>query len=160
MANKHMKRCSTSVIIEVKWNSLSQVQLFVTPWTLWQYMEFSRPEYWSGYPFPSPGDLPNRGIEPRSPAMQADFLLAEPPGKPKNTGADSLSLLQWIYPGRNRTGSPALQADSLPSELQKCQSKPQCGIISSWSEWPQSKSLQTMLERVWGKGNTVGGNAN
>ena len=48
--------------------------------------------------------------------MQADFLLAEPPGKPKNTGADSLSLLQWIYPGRNRTGSPALQADSLPSD--------------------------------------------
>ena len=41
-------------------------------------MEFSRPEYWSGYPFPSPGDLPNPGIKPRSPALQADSLPAEP----------------------------------------------------------------------------------
>ena len=43
-------------------------------------MEFSRPEYWSGEPFPSPGDLPNPGIEPRSPALQADSLPAEPCG--------------------------------------------------------------------------------
>ena len=42
-------------------------------------MEFSRPEYWSGWPFPSPGDLPNPGIEPRSPALQVDSLPAEPP---------------------------------------------------------------------------------
>ena len=40
-------------------------------------------EYWSGLPFPSPGDLPNSGIEPRSPALQADALTSEPPGKPK-----------------------------------------------------------------------------
>ena len=46
-------------------------------------MEFSRPEYWSGQPFPSPGDLPNPGIEPRSPTLQADYLPAEPQGKPK-----------------------------------------------------------------------------
>ena len=45
-------------------------------------MEFSRPELWSGLPFPSPGDLPNPGIEPRSPALQADSLQAEPLGKP------------------------------------------------------------------------------
>ena len=61
-------------------------------------MEFSRPEYWSGLPFPSPGDLPNPGIEPRSPALQADSLLAEPPGKLKNTGVGSLSLLQETFP--------------------------------------------------------------
>ena len=59
-------------------------------------MEFSRPEYWSKQPFPSAGDLPNQGIEPRSPTLQADSLQAEPPGKPKNTG--SLSLLQGIFP--------------------------------------------------------------
>ena len=41
-------------------------------------MEFSRPEYWSGLPFPSPGDLPNPGIEPRSPALQNDCLPSEP----------------------------------------------------------------------------------
>ena len=48
---------------------------FVTPWT-------HRQEYWSGLPFPSPGDLPNPGIETRSPALQADSLPSEPPGKP------------------------------------------------------------------------------
>ena len=46
-------------------------------------MGFSRQEYWSGLPFPSPGDLPNPGIEPRSPALQADALTSEPPGKPE-----------------------------------------------------------------------------
>ena len=60
-------------------------------------MEFSRPEYWWGSPFPSPGDLPNPGIELLSPALQADSLPAEPPGKPKNTGVGSLSLLQQIF---------------------------------------------------------------
>ena len=61
-------------------------------------MEFSRPEYWSGYPFPSPGDLPNPGIEPRSPALQADSSPAESQGKPKNTRVGSLTLLQGIFP--------------------------------------------------------------
>ena len=46
-------------------------------------MGFSRQEYWSGLPFPSPGDLPNPGIEPRSPALQADALPSELPRKPK-----------------------------------------------------------------------------
>ena len=45
-------------------------------------MGFSRQEYWSGLPFPSPGDLPNPGIEPGSPASQADALPSEPPGEP------------------------------------------------------------------------------
>ena len=45
-------------------------------------MGFSRQEYWSALPFPSPGDLPNPGIEPRSPALYADALPSEPPGKP------------------------------------------------------------------------------
>ena len=47
-----------------------------------QSMEFSRPEYWSGEPFPSPGDLPSPGIKPWSPALQVDSLPAEPQGKP------------------------------------------------------------------------------
>ena len=75
-------------------------------------------EYWSGQPFPSPGDLPNPGIEPRSPALQVDFLPAEPQGKPKNTGVGGLSLLQGNLPNPGiEPGSPALQADSLPTEL-------------------------------------------
>ena len=62
------------------------VQLFATPWTVALQaslsMEFSRQEYWSGLPFPSAGDLPSPGIEPKSPTLQADSLLSEPPGKP------------------------------------------------------------------------------
>ena len=46
-------------------------------------MKFSRQEYWSGLPFPSPGNLPNPGIKPKSPALQADSLPSEPPGKPQ-----------------------------------------------------------------------------
>ena len=64
------------------WKSLSHVQLFATPWTI---------------QFPSLGDLPNPGIEPRSPALQTDSLPAGPQGKPKNTGVGSLSLLQRIF---------------------------------------------------------------
>ena len=64
-----------------RWKLLSRVHLFVTPWTI-QAMEFSRPEYWSGEPFSSPGDLPNPGMEPRSPTLQADSSPAEPPGEP------------------------------------------------------------------------------
>ena len=58
----------------------------VTLWTVARQdplsMEFSRQEYWWGWPFPSPGDLPNPGIKPRSPALQPDSLLSEPPGEP------------------------------------------------------------------------------
>ena len=58
----------------------------VTPWTLAHQaplsMGFSRQEYWSGLPFPSPGDLPHLGIESGTPALQADSLLSELPGKP------------------------------------------------------------------------------
>ena len=82
-------------------------------------MEFSRQEYWSRLPFPSPGDLPDPGIEPGSPALQADSLPSEPPGNPpkvvanslgphrryspwnspgQNTGVGTLSLLQGIFP--------------------------------------------------------------
>ena len=63
-------------------------------------MELSWPEYWSGSPFPSPGDLPNPKIKPKSPVSQADCLPAEPPVKPKNTGMGSLSLLQRIFPSQ------------------------------------------------------------
>ena len=48
-------------------------------------MEFSKPEYWSGYLFPSPGDLPNPGVKPRSPTLQADSISAESPEKPKGS---------------------------------------------------------------------------
>ena len=73
-------------------------------------------------PFPSPGDLPNPGIKPRSPTMQAGSLPTEPQGKSKNTGVHSVSLLQGFCPAGLtdpgiKPGSLALQADSLSTEL-------------------------------------------
>ena len=70
----------------MKVKSLSRVRLFVTPWTVAYQtspsMGFSRQEYRSGLPFPSPEDLPDPGIKPGSPALQAAALPSEPPGKP------------------------------------------------------------------------------
>ena len=75
---------------KVKVKLLCCVQLFATPWAVAyqapQSMEFSRQEYWSGLPFPSPRDIPNPGIKPGSPTLQADALPSEPPGK---------QLLDW-----------------------------------------------------------------
>ena len=79
--------------------SLSRVQLFVTPWTVaYQVplsMGFSRQEYWSGLLFSSPGDLPDPGMELRSPALQADALPSESPKT-----AEWLSI-QIFYPVKN-----------------------------------------------------------
>ena len=80
-----------------KWKSFSPVWLFMIPWTI-QSMKFSRPEYWSSWPFPSPEDLSNPGIECRSLPLQADSLPAQPVGKPRNTGVVSLFFLQCIFP--------------------------------------------------------------
>ena len=82
--------------------SLSRVQLLVTPWTAAYQappsMGFSRQEYWSGLPFPSPGALPDPGIEPKSPTLQADALSSEPPEKPVISWLRRVNLLEhWIY---------------------------------------------------------------
>ena len=80
-----------AVILTVYYESAkvlgAQSCLFVTTWTiacqLPLCMGFSRQECWNGLPFPSPEDLSNPGIQPRSPALQADSLPSEPPGKPQ-----------------------------------------------------------------------------
>ena len=77
-------RAPTLCFNYLEWvKSLSCVWLFATPWTAAYQappsMGFSRQEYWSGLPFPSPGDLFDTGIKPRSPAFQADALTSEPP---------------------------------------------------------------------------------
>ena len=76
-----------SAIESLKVKSISCVRHFATPWTVAHQaplsMGFSRQVYWSGLPFPSPGDLLNPGIKPGSPSLQADVLTAELPGKPQ-----------------------------------------------------------------------------
>ena len=77
------KLADNLIIMKVKVKSLSHVRLFVTPWTVAYkaspFMGFSRQEYWSGLPFPSPGDLSDPGFEPGCPALEADALTSEPP---------------------------------------------------------------------------------
>ena len=90
-----------------KEKSLSCVRLFVTPWTVAYQgplsIGFSRQEYWSGLPCPSPGDLPDPGIEPRFPTLRADALPSEPPGKPivtwelvKNAKSQGMYQKLWV----------------------------------------------------------------
>ena len=80
---------------------LSCVRLFVNPWTVAHQaplsMGFCRQEYWSGLPCPSPGDLPDPGIEPRSPALQANSLPFELPGKPPLLWVTHLEILERQY---------------------------------------------------------------
>ena len=86
----------------------------MTPWTVAHQAPlsrgFSRQEYWSRLPCPPPGDLSNPGIEPRSPALQADFLPSETPGKPVN--------VYYLVPILNRV-SKVLIADTecLPARI-------------------------------------------
>ena len=96
--------------------SSSAVANSVTPWTVaclllcpWW---FSRQAYWRGWPRPPPGYLPNPGIKPRPPTLQADSLMSEPPGKPRNTGMGCYALFQEIFPtqGLNPQGLPCLPA--------------------------------------------------
>ena len=83
----HMDRGAWPAVrgVVVKVKLLSRVRLFATRWAVAYQTPpsrgFSRQEYWSGLPFPSPGDLPDPGIKPRPPALQADALPSEPPGK-------------------------------------------------------------------------------
>ena len=96
---------------KVKVKSLCHVRLFATLWTVAHqappFMGFSRQEYCSGLPFPSPGDLPNPGIKPGSPALQADALTSEPPGKPGRhpylTTGKTVALTRWTFVSKVRS---------------------------------------------------------
>ena len=80
-----IRKCSLIALLLLLLSSFSRVRLCVTLWTAAhqapQSLGFSRQEFWSGLPFPSPRDLPDPEIKPRSPALQADASLSEPPGK-------------------------------------------------------------------------------
>ena len=102
-----MYGCETWTIEKAEVKLLNCVQLFGIPWTVAHQappsMGFSRQAYWSGLPFPSPGNLPDPGIKPRSPTLQADALTSEPPGMHKFI----LRELQFkFYLGQNEDCSP------------------------------------------------------
>ena len=103
---------------KMKVKSLSRVRLFATPRIVAHQappsMGFSSQEYWTGLPFPSPGDLPNPGIEPGSPALQADTLLSEPPGKhhPDCWESDNANCALWALWGAGFLRDSAKRATS------------------------------------------------
>ena len=101
---------------------------------------FSRQEYWSGVPCLAPGDLPNPGMEPKSPALQVDSLPSEPWGKPKNTGGGSLSLSQGIFPTQ----------ESNRGLLHCRQTLYQLSYQGSWH-----RPISQALEKTWLTGNQV-----
>ena len=124
---------------------------FATPWTVARQaplsMEFSRQECWSGLPFPSSGDLPDPGIEPGSPALQADSLPSELLGKPSFTGEEN-EAERWKRT-QLCTASPGGHAGSLHAQL------PQASVVLPNSDFlvflEQSVHLQYFFLRVSGK---------
>ena len=114
---KRWQKYTESEKVKVKVMSLSRVWLFVIPWTVVYQaslsMGFSRQVYWSGLPFPSPGDLPDPGIEPRSPALQADALPSEPPGKP----TEELYKKDLCDPDNHHGVIPHLEPDILECKV-------------------------------------------
>ena len=130
---------------KVKVTLLSHVRLFVTPWTVAYQapnMGFSRQEYWSGLPFPSPGDLPDPGVEPSSPALWTDALPPEPPGS------------RWLFPTPRDLPNPGIEPALCLPFLLHCQQVlyHQCHLGSPtyyctiyyvyfWSAWTQWRAF-------------------
>ena len=113
-------------------------------------MEFSRQVYLSGLPFPSPAYFPNQGMEPMSPKLQADSLPVEPPGKPKNTGVVSLSLLQQIFLTQEiKPGSPALQEELPECHLHHIDREGSCWTWSFWTMILPKCCIKSMNQCFW-----------
>ena len=132
---------------ESEWKSLSHVRLFVTLWIiahqalLYMWILQARTLEWVATPFSRGSSQPRD--QTRSPALQADSLPSEPPGKPKNTGVGSLSFLQGIFPTQEWNWSllHCRQIDSLPAELPR---KPWVSLI----KWQLSRVNYREMRRV------------
>ena len=132
----------------VRVKSLSRVWLFSTPWTVAYQarppMGFSRQEYWNGLPFSSPGDLPDPGIEPRSPALRVGVLPSKPAGK-SNKHSKTIKGGGWALPKSNISHSRS-QKTSMTTHAQK-------GSLEVKGEWcqqmlyPQAFAIESILER-------------
>ena len=119
-------------------------------------MEFSRQEYWSELPFPSPGDVPNPGIELGSPALQAVSLLSEPSGKPKQQCKSAIIIC---------TSALSIVPLPSPSHLSKASHPFKTHILfvqgHSWKEWqilPLANASCVCLENLWQFFNNSTGN--
>ena len=128
---------------------LSHVRLFATPWTVAYQappsMGFSRQEYLSGLPFPSPGDLPDPGIKPRSPAFQADTLTSEPPGKRCST---KLLRAPWTV---RRSNQSILKEISPRCSLEGLMLRLKLQYFDHLMRWADSLEKTLMLGRIGGR---------
>ena len=130
---------------KLKVKSLSRVRLFATPWTVAHQappsMGFSRQEYWSGLPFPSPGDLPKPGIKPRSPSLQADALSSELPGK--NRGVKQLPQITQLLKSRARNSAQAIRLFSkINTMIYSFNNKGKKHNKKNTSVWPTLRGLR------------------
>ena len=131
-----------------------RVRLFATPWTVAYQappsMGFSRQEDWSALPFPSPGDLPDPGIEPGSPAFQADALTAEPPGKPEEFGISWCKLLHveginnkvLLHDPANYIQNPAINHNER-------EYKKECLYVYNWVSLLYSRDWRNIVNQLY-----------
>ena len=162
---KYFQPCGSFGLLFSKWawlacflvKSLSHVWLFVTPWTVAYQappsMGFSRQECWSGLPFPSPGDLPEPGIEPGSPALQADALPSEPPGI--HQGAWLLLLLLSCFSRVRLCVTPETAAHQASLSLGFSRQGHWCGLpfpspVQESEKWKWSRSVVSDSSRPHG----------
>ena len=121
----------------VKVKLLSRDRLFATPWTVAYQappsMGFSRQEYWSGLPFPSPGDLPDPGIKPGSPSFQADALTSEPPGKPQGPAISHIPRLPGVAQGLQVSEDTLIVSTDIPWITGHCLGSKGKGQTSLWT---------------------------
>ena len=120
--------------------SLSCVWLFATSWTVAHQASlsvgFPRQEYWSGLPFPSSGDLPDPGIEPRSPKLQADALLSEPPER-HNTQQKMINQDIGVLMLHSKREAPSFVNQGFPHLW---------WMIAFWSDWDNYPHLQGLTK--------------
>ena len=135
---------------EVKWSCFSHVQLFATPWTIACQtplsMGFSRQEYWSGLPFPSPGDPPDPGVKPGSPSLQADSLPSESLG-------NSFWGSNYGYMKSNGGDTLVIQGDTLGDTTRRRSEKPQQDSRC----WSGCEEIPHVQEQRRSPSKTVGG---
>ena len=138
----HTQRCHDSS------SEVAQLCLFATPWSVAHQaplsMGFSRQEYWSGLPFPSPGDLSNPGIESRSPTLKADALTSELPGKPKLFHLSLLLKDQGVGGSRKESS----RKTSTPALLTKPKSLT-LWITTNYGKFLNRWEYQTILPASW-----------
>ena len=117
--------------------------------TLCDPMDFSRPEYWSGWPFLSPGDLPNPGFEPRSPSLQVDSLPAQPQGKPHYQYIQESKLIKCTFKKNNNNKAGTCESTTQAKNQDTASLLEALTWPSYCSLFPPCKGSQALLQVLY-----------